>query len=137
MKATGRRLDEVRNNYLIGLDGVNALQDQYYDTDLPSLMKKLDGSYYSTFTDLINKYTVLETEYSGTLASGIDELTCVVKTVNRDDESRTFLDENRATFDKPSIISFASHGSDDVRGRLFCDYIRNWLTSFLGSTIDS
>lgn len=38
-KTNSRKLVDARNDYILALSGINAMQNSYYENDLPNLMK--------------------------------------------------------------------------------------------------
>ncbi|XP_078087949.1 F-BAR and double SH3 domains protein 2-like isoform X1 [Mustelus asterias] len=107
------RLSEARNEYLLSLAAVTAHQDHYLQTDLPIVMKNLDGDVY----EKLQEYFILvsKTEIDA-CQSGQDCFRSVLESsskISRDCDLQLFLQEN-PVFTEPSAFPFQAAGSDKV-----------------------
>lgn len=109
------RLDNARNEYLLQLDASNSQQTRYYNTDLPSVMKRMDGTYYTTFATLLQKISTQETEYSQILANNMQSLSRAAERIDREQEYETFLIDQKVAFGKPKSFVFDPVGADEVK----------------------
>ncbi|XP_041049835.1 F-BAR and double SH3 domains protein 2-like isoform X1 [Carcharodon carcharias] len=107
------RVTEARNEYLLSLAAVTSHQDHYLQTDLPIVMKNLDGDVYNK----LQEYFVLisKTEIDA-CQSGQECFRSVLESsskISRDCDLQSFLQEN-PVFTEPSAFPFQPAGSDKV-----------------------
>ncbi|KAJ3172743.1 hypothetical protein HK101_011141 [Irineochytrium annulatum] len=112
-KDASQRLTAARNDYLLAMESVNAQQAMYYSGDLPALMKKLDGTFYSSLVKHLDTYIDFETNYSATLNDEMAVLKESAALVNENDDFQSFLKENSSIFQDPSGFSFDPTAGDD------------------------
>ncbi|TPX37007.1 hypothetical protein SmJEL517_g00786 [Synchytrium microbalum] len=113
-KAALRRLADARNDYLVVLEGLNAQQSQYYNVDLPSLMRKLDGTYYQTFGKALTTLVNLEEGYATMLTGSVQITQQAVNKINRDKENEQFVKEFHPVFvADPKEFKFESSSNDN------------------------
>ncbi|KXS21333.1 hypothetical protein M427DRAFT_317100 [Gonapodya prolifera JEL478] len=132
LKAANRALLDSRNDYLLALQATNMQQQQYYSMDLPSLMKRIDGRYYTMLVDLLSKYATMETEYSALLKGSMEALQTTLSHVDRDSDSNLFLTQNADAFREPSQFEFGNAGSDEIRDITVDEFSKIVLSQKLG-----
>lgn len=134
-KSSSRRLDEVRNEYLLALDAANAVQNHYYTQELPSIMKRLDGSFYPTFVQLLSVYSSMENDFAIGLRASTEAWTIQTLKVEREKELAKFIAEVKPLFDIPPTISFQRAGNDEKTNIVLDEFTRIILAKKLGSLV--
>ncbi|XP_072446466.1 F-BAR and double SH3 domains protein 2-like [Chiloscyllium punctatum] len=107
------RVTEARNEYLLSLAAVTAHQDHYLQTDLPIVMKNLDGDVYEKLQEY---FTLISKTEIDTCQSGQECFRSVLESsskISRDYDLQLFLQEN-PVFTEPSVFVFQPAGSDKV-----------------------
>ncbi|XP_067900104.1 F-BAR and double SH3 domains protein 2-like isoform X2 [Heterodontus francisci] len=107
------RVTEARNDYLLSLTAVTSHQDHYLQTDLPAVMKNLDGDVYEKLQEYFS--LISETEI-GACQSGQECFRSVLESsrkIYRECDLQLFLQEN-PVFTEPSAFPFQPAGSDKV-----------------------
>ncbi|XP_060693364.1 F-BAR and double SH3 domains protein 2-like [Hemiscyllium ocellatum] len=107
------RVTEARNEYLLSLAAVTAHQDHYLQTDLPIVMKNLDGDVYEKLQEY---FTLISKTEIDACQSGQECFRSVLESsskISRDYDLQLFLQEN-PVFTEPSAFVFQPAGSDKV-----------------------
>ncbi|KAI8922926.1 hypothetical protein BC831DRAFT_473791 [Entophlyctis helioformis] len=134
-KTKTRQLNDARNDYLLALMGTNAIQDLYYQDDMPIIMKKLDGEYYATLKSLLTAYTDLEVAFSASLKSSVDRVSSEVSKIDRQADIAVFLKDYSQTFNEPSTFAFDPMPTDEVIEMVVDDATKEPLGKRLGELI--
>ncbi|MBN3305904.1 FCSD1 protein, partial [Amia calva] len=108
-----QRLTESRNEYLLTLEAINSHHGHYHATDLPALMKVIDGDLYD---QLRQQFTVLCRTEIDTCQS-TQTAFCRIREdstqVSREHDLKLFLQDNPA-FTKGSVFHFQAAPNDKV-----------------------
>ncbi|KAI9101180.1 hypothetical protein DFS34DRAFT_613427 [Phlyctochytrium arcticum] len=113
-KSLSRKLNDMRNDYLLALEAINVMQSVYYKNELPNLMKNLDDSLYSSYPVLMDKYASMEKEHTVALSGSVDAIKSTLPGINQDKETSLFMREHQTAFQDPGPFSFEPSSGDDV-----------------------
>ncbi|KAJ8281742.1 hypothetical protein COCON_G00042610 [Conger conger] len=108
-----RRLMEVRNEYLLTLVAINCHHQHYHATELPAIMKTMDGDLYDQVREQL---TLLCHTEIGTCQSTQSELARICtdsSQVTREQDLKVFLQES-SVFTRTSQFHFQKVPSDTV-----------------------
>ncbi|XP_061104982.1 F-BAR and double SH3 domains protein 2 isoform X1 [Conger conger] len=104
----------ARNEYLLTLAAANAHHDRYYDTDLISCIKVLDGSVYDHFKDYLTTFCRAELEMFQAIRSTFQAVLEKSSRVTQEFNQQVFLQEN-PVFCNPPAFQFQPCESDTGR----------------------
>ncbi|KAJ3146062.1 F-BAR and double SH3 domains protein 2 [Geranomyces michiganensis] len=113
-KASSRKLNDARNEYLLSLASANTIQSSYYKEEVPQLMQNVDGSFYSAYPALLEKYSNLEDEYTGELHRSVETIRVTLKNVDRQKEVEAFKSENYTLFQDANVFYFEPCAGDEI-----------------------
>ncbi|XP_029439327.1 F-BAR and double SH3 domains protein 1 isoform X2 [Rhinatrema bivittatum] len=127
LAACTHQLAEVRNEYILTLAATNAHLEHYYLTDLPAVMKCLDGDLYDRLRDhltLISKTEIDSCHLTQKQFRGILEAS---KQVSREQNLQLFLQDS-TVFSPTPVQQFQPSGADKV-----C-HLEKWSSSQNGES---
>ncbi|RKO83745.1 hypothetical protein BDK51DRAFT_30696, partial [Blyttiomyces helicus] len=134
-KATSRRLNDVRNEYVLAIESANAAQDKYYQVDLPSWMEKLDGTFYTNLVSLLSGQCALEEESARVALETVEVVKGTVARIDRSADVGAFVTENAGLFNNPGgAVVECAHG-DSTRSLLVDEVTKVTLGQLLGRLI--
>ncbi|KAI8592422.1 hypothetical protein BDZ88DRAFT_282695 [Geranomyces variabilis] len=113
-KASSRKLNDARNEYLLCLASANTIQQSYYKEEVPQLMQNVDGSFYTAYPALLEKYSGLEEEYTADLHRSVETIRVNLKTVDRQKEVEAFKGDNYTLFQDANIFYFEPCAGDEI-----------------------
>ncbi|KAI9324426.1 hypothetical protein DFJ73DRAFT_872570 [Zopfochytrium polystomum] len=109
-----QQLTAARNDYILALESVNAIQERYFTADIAKLIKKVDGDYHETLHKAFATYADVEETKANALNETTEVLTQTAGTLNRAQDLEQFLADNVVTFGTPGRIPFEQAGQDDT-----------------------
>ncbi|KAI8907051.1 SH3 domain-containing protein [Powellomyces hirtus] len=112
-KASSRKLNDARNEYLLALASANVIQQAYYKEEVPQLMLNLDGTFYNAYPSLLEKYTKLEEDYTGALHTSVENIRASLRSVERQKDTQAFLGEHHSVFQDPNTFHFEPSAGDE------------------------
>ncbi|KAJ8329910.1 hypothetical protein BDV3_004078 [Batrachochytrium dendrobatidis] len=112
-KTKTRQLNNSRNDYLLSLEGINAMQSHYYKDDMTALMEKIDGNFYTTFSSMLHQFTSLESSVAASLKSGADLVDTEIKKVDRKRDVELFLKDYQQIFHEQAPFLFDMATTDE------------------------
>ena len=112
-KASQRKLDDARNNYLVASIGVQAMQDRLYKLDLDGFFYKLDENFFTIVVESIRKFYAIESHNLGARISSSSVFLQAIKSTNMSIDANLFT-HNDESFQPPLSISFSNSGSDRI-----------------------
>lgn len=130
-----RILNTARNNYLLALAAINALQKLYDQDNLPQLIEKVDGFFYDILASVINKYTDLETTLSNEINTCMEKIRNDSDLISRDVDLEQFLNQYSSIFKPSTIFSFENVGQDERKELVVDDFSKVDLGRKLGELI--
>ncbi|KAI9207023.1 uncharacterized protein BJ171DRAFT_495457 [Polychytrium aggregatum] len=131
-KNANSRLLNVRNEYILASEAANAMQQLYYTSDLPSLMKKLDGSFHVTLKNLMSVYVNLETSFTEMLVGSTNSMRTTIARIDQDADTELCLREGGSMFVSPSTIPLDNSYNDTETGLVLDETSRDSLGRKLG-----
>ncbi|XP_026129711.1 F-BAR and double SH3 domains protein 2 isoform X3 [Carassius auratus] len=105
---------QARNDYLLSLSATNAHQDRYYETDLISCVRVLDGSFYDHVQSFLISLCQTELETSQSIQ---DTFQCLLETssgVTQDIHQQILIQDN-PVFQKAAPFQYQPCENDSVR----------------------
>ncbi|XP_059846703.1 F-BAR and double SH3 domains protein 1-like isoform X3 [Hypanus sabinus] len=108
-----QRLTEARNEYLLTLAAVTAHQDHYLQSDLPQILKNLDGDMYEKLQEFLTLISKAEMDTSQLGQDCFQKVLESSRKVSRETDIRLFLQEN-SIFTEAATFTFQPLGSDKV-----------------------
>ncbi|XP_062909160.1 F-BAR and double SH3 domains protein 1-like isoform X1 [Mobula hypostoma] len=108
-----QRVTEARNEYLLTLAAVTAHQDHYLQSDLPQILKTLDGDMYDRLQEFLTLVSKAEMDTSQMGQECFQKVLESSRKVSRETDIRLFLQEN-SIFTEASTFTFQPLGSDKV-----------------------
>ncbi|RXN13164.1 F-BAR and double SH3 domains 2-like protein [Labeo rohita] len=105
---------QARNDYLLSLSATNAHQDRYYETDLISCLRVLDGSFYDHIQSFLISLCQTELETSQSIQ---DTFQCLLETssrVTQDIHQEIFIQDN-PVFHKATPFRYQPCENDSVK----------------------
>merc|ERR1719354_87286 len=130
-----RHMHDARNNYLLAIASYNSITDLYETEDLSLLMSKVDGNYYTTFSEMLLKYTDFETGLSQNIDESMGRIQNQLKSISRSEELKLFLEEFKNSFAKKPRVQFEAVGIDDLRNIYVDDVTKIALGQKLGKML--
>ncbi|KAJ3333751.1 F-BAR and double SH3 domains protein 1 [Blyttiomyces sp. JEL0837] len=113
-KNAARKLAEIRNEYLLMLDAVNAIQDRFYQKDVPDIIKQLDGPYYEELQKAILSFADLQESVAKSVVEEVAaSKECAAKIV-RETDVTAFLTEHATLFTEFKSFSFEPCANDEI-----------------------
>ena len=128
-------MHDSRNNYLLAIASYNAITNLYETEDLPLLMSKIDGNFYTTFSDILLKYTDFENEISENIDKSMRNIQNQLKLISRSEELKLFLEEFKTSFAKQPRVEFEAVGIDDLKSIYLDDVTKIALGQKLGKML--
>jgi hypothetical protein len=98
-------------------------------------MAKIDGSYYLTLTDLLNKYADFENVVSKSVDESMLILRDNIQMISRPEEVKYFLDDFKQTFNDNPHLNFETVGIDDCKEVFVDDVTKIALGQKLGQML--
>ncbi|KAH6562894.1 hypothetical protein BASA50_001645 [Batrachochytrium salamandrivorans] len=114
-KTRARQLNNSRNQYLLSLQGINAMQSHYYKDEMTSLMERIDGDFYTTFTNMLSQFTHIESFISTSLKESSENVDKKISKINRQRDIEIFLKEYHQIFNEQAPFSFDAALTDESR----------------------
>ncbi|KAK2870951.1 hypothetical protein Q8A67_023478 [Cirrhinus molitorella] len=105
---------QARNDYLLTVSATNAHQDRYYETDLISCIRVLDGGFYDHVQSFLISLCQTELETSQSIQ---DTFQCLLETssgVTQDSHQQIFIQDN-PVFQKATPFRYQPCENDSVR----------------------
>ncbi|ORX84249.1 hypothetical protein BCR32DRAFT_291475 [Anaeromyces robustus] len=121
----------ARNEYLVYIDLINLQNNQFYDSDCPTIMKSIDDNYYESMASIFDMITNLSVDYSNDLNNSITSIQNAIKKINRDEDNKIFLTQNESFFKKPEPFVYDPYGSDTVSSIILNDNTKHQLSMLL------
>lgn len=134
-KNNARKLNDMRNDYILALINVNTIQGTWYQKDLPKLMSDLDGDYYNLFQNLLNNLSAYEQNSIPVIKHSADEVANWSSRIQRDKENTSFINEFSAIFETPLNFDFVPGPSDEINDITVDDVTQVTLGNKLGLII--
>ncbi|XP_069510228.1 F-BAR and double SH3 domains protein 1 [Ambystoma mexicanum] len=108
-----QQLTEARNEYLLTLAAANAHLEHYYLTDLPAVMKSLDGDLYERLRDHLTMISRTELDTCHSLQERFRIILGASKQVSREENLQLFLQDTTVFLPTPAQ-QFQPSGADKV-----------------------
>lgn len=108
-----QQLTEARNEYLLTLAAANVHLEHYYLTDLPAVMKSLDGDLYERLRDHLIVISRTELDTCHSLQGRFHVILEASKQVSREQNLQLFL-QDTTLFSPTSAQKFQPSGADKV-----------------------
>ncbi|XP_069055580.1 F-BAR and double SH3 domains protein 1 isoform X2 [Pleurodeles waltl] len=108
-----QQLTEARNEYLLTLAAANAHLEHYYLTDLPAVMKSLDGDLYERLRDHLIVISRTELDTCHSLQERFRVVLEASKQVSREQNLQLFL-QDTTLFSPTPAQQFQTTGTDKV-----------------------
>lgn len=105
---------QSRNDYLLALSATNAHQDRYYETDLISCIRVLDGGFYDHAQGFLIWLCQTELETSQSIQDTFQSLLETSSSVTQETHQQIFIQDN-AVFQKAAPFQYQPGENDSVR----------------------
>lgn len=134
-KYKSRYLTDCRNEYLLALLSTNALQQKYFDEDLPSLLVKFDGKLFGVLQQTFDTYGSLEKDLAVAMNQSVAKISADASKITREKDNEYFLKENTSLFTAPADFYLENVGEDTFVDLVVDEVTRVTLGQALGSLI--
>ncbi|KAI8612405.1 hypothetical protein BC830DRAFT_1136932 [Chytriomyces sp. MP71] len=126
-KSTEVLLVKARNDHLLAIASLNAQQQQFYNSDLPTWMEKFDNDFHSIARTVLGTCTDIENEVTGNLSSFTERIQKLSILIDPAADSNMFLHDNSVLFADPKEFVFEPFGTDKITDLLVDDITQNML----------
>ncbi|RKP04176.1 hypothetical protein CXG81DRAFT_23282 [Caulochytrium protostelioides] len=120
-KMAGKKVAHTRNDYLVHLAGVNALQTHYYTEILPQLCAKAAGGFVPVFERLFTLLSAVDAELARILQTNSADLRDATARAAGAIDPLRFGAEYDAAFRDPGVYAVELAGDDDATAQLVVD----------------
>ncbi|KAI9184467.1 hypothetical protein H9P43_003520 [Blastocladiella emersonii ATCC 22665] len=122
-KNAARRLVDARNAYLLALASNNAAQAQYWATELPAFMHRLDGEFHPTFAQTVANSASAEADALEQARAAAAAVVDATGEIDRDVEQARFLHLHAKVFPGAAVFAHEPAASDVAPAELVLDEV--------------
>jgi hypothetical protein len=100
----------LRNDYLLNIQSVDALTQKYYQTTLPTLLKQIDGEYFTNIQNFLVKFLANQKEYAENVNFFNARIEPKITAISQDVETAGFFSDNKSIYTSTPPIPFEKFG---------------------------
>ena len=112
--ASQKKVTISRNEYLLSLAHLNAIQERYFDRELDTLVQCADSNYHDTIKDAVDAYNQLNVQCDQNSMDVASTLDSVVSAMNAETDKDHYFMSNASVFNPTPAFQFIAGVQDEV-----------------------